>query len=191
MASVIPPGTPTDGVIENNKVGMWWHAANYWVAYLKNNPDFQWATAINPMRVNRGAVLRGNHLAMYAGAKEKDAAWTVPGLCHDAGYRLPVCADGQLFHCAHRELETADVRKATTKVASMCCTQTEIDQYELPDNQPQPIFPGYQESTFKIGAQLMEAYLGTKTPAEALAQAEKDGNEVLAQTLRTVQRLMI
>ncbi|MEZ4679607.1 MAG: hypothetical protein R2932_35850 [Caldilineaceae bacterium] len=59
---------------------------------------------------------------------------------------------------------------------------TEIDQYNLPDNQPQPIFPGYQESTFMIGAQLMEAYLGQKTPEEALAQAEADGNKVLTET---------
>lgn len=58
---------------------------------------------------------------------------------------------------------------------------TEIEQYMLDGNQPQPIFPGYQESTFKIGAQLMEAYLGSKTPQEALAQAEVEANDVLAQ----------
>ena len=56
---------------------------------------------------------------------------------------------------------------------------TEIEQYNLEGNQPQPIFPGYQESTFMIGAQLMEAYLGEKSPEEALAQAEADGNAVL------------
>ncbi|MEZ4673115.1 MAG: hypothetical protein R2932_02590 [Caldilineaceae bacterium] len=33
-----------------------------------------------------------------------------------------------------------------------------------------------------IGAQLMEAYLGQKTPEEALAQAEADGNKVLTET---------
>ena len=59
---------------------------------------------------------------------------------------------------------------------------TEIEQYKLEGNQPQPIFPGYQESTFMIGAQLMEAYLGEKSPEEALAQAEADGNAVLEET---------
>lgn len=176
----LPPGTPTEGVIENNKVGMWWHAANYWVAYLNNNPDFQWSTAINPERVNRGAVLRGNHLGMYAAAQEKDAAWAFVDfvMTPDMDYLYAQTAN---YFTARVENWTRPMYEGNYKGRQNVLYSTEIEQYNLPDNQPQPIFPGYQESTFKIGAQLMEAYLGTKTPEEALAQAEVEANQVLSE----------
>lgn len=176
----MPPGTPTEGVIENNKVGMWWHAANYWVAYLNNNPDFQWSTAINPKRVNRGAVLRGNHLVMFSGAKEKDAAWQFLdfAMTPEIDYLYAQTAN---YFTARVENWSKPMYAGNYKGRQNVLYATEIEQYNLPENQPQPIFPGYQESTFKIGAQLMEAYLGTKTPEEALAQAEAEANEVLSQ----------
>ena len=175
-----PVGTPTTGVIENNKVGMWWHAANYWVAYLKNNPDFQWSTAINPMRVNRGAVLRANHLVMFNGAKDKDAGWAFLDFAMqpDIDYLYAQTAN---YFTARVENWKQPMYAGNYEGRQNVLYSTEIEQYELPENQPQPIFPGYQESTFKIGAQLVEAYLGTKTPQEALAQAEVEANEVLTQ----------
>jgi multiple sugar transport system substrate-binding protein len=176
----LPPGTSTEGVIENNKVGTWWHAANYWVAYLDNNPDFQWSTAINPQRVNRGAVLRGNHLGMYAAAKEKDAAWKFVdfAMTPDIDYLYAQTAN---YFTARVENWEKPMYEGNYEGRENVLYSTEIEQYMLDGNQPQPIFPGYQESTFKIGAQLMEAYLGTKTPQEALAQAEAEANEVLTQ----------
>ncbi|MCC6458777.1 MAG: extracellular solute-binding protein [Caldilineaceae bacterium] len=176
----LPPGASTEGVIENNKVGMWWHAANYWVAYLDNNPDFQWSTAINPERVTRGAVLRGNHLGMYAAAKAKDAAWKFVdfAMTPEIDYLYAQTAN---YFTARVENWSKPMYEGNYEGRQNVLYSTEIEQYMLPGNQPQPIFPGYQESTFKIGAQLMEAYLGTKTPQEALAQAEKEANEVLGQ----------
>lgn len=56
---------------------------------------------------------------------------------------------------------------------------TEMEQFKEPGNQLQPIFPGYQESSYKIGAQLIKAYLLEISPEEALEQAERDGNAVL------------
>ena len=41
------------------------------LAYLNNNPDFQWHTAINPINKTRGAVLRANHQVMFSGAAGK------------------------------------------------------------------------------------------------------------------------
>lgn len=177
----LPPGTPTDGVIENNKVGMWFHAANYWPAYLQNNPDFQWSTAVNPQRKTRGAVLRGNHLAMFAAAKEKDAAWAFLDF-HMEPDNDYLYAQNANYFTARIENYSRPMYEGAYEGRDHVLYSTEIDQYNLPDNQPQPIFPGYQESTFMIGAQLMEAYLGQKTPEEALAQAEIDGNNVLAET---------
>lgn len=176
----LPPGTPTDGVIEGDKIGMWWHAANYWPAYLKNNPDFQWSTAINPMRVNRGAVLRGNHLVMFGGAKEKDAGWAFLdfAMLPEIDYLYAQTAN---YFTAQVANWSQPMYAGNYKGHQNVLFATEIEQYKLPDNQPQPIFPGYQESTFKIGAQLMEAYLGIKTPEEALAQAEIEANDVLVQ----------
>lgn len=178
-AICLPPGTPTDGVIENNKVGMWFHAANYWPGYLGNNPDFQWSTSINPQRATRGAVLRGNHLAMFAGAAEKDAAWEFLNfhMLPDSDY---LYAQNANYFTARSENWTRPMYEGNYEGREYVLYQTEIEQYNLEGNQPQPIFPGYQESTFKIGAQLMEAYLGNKSPEDALAQAVEEGNTVLA-----------
>lgn len=176
--SCLPPGTPTEGVIENNRVGMWFHAANYWPPYITNNPDFQWSTAINPIRQNRGAVLRGNHLVMFGDAREKDAAWQFLDF-HMEPDNDYLYAQNANYFTARLENYTRPMYEGDYEGRPRVLYSTEIDQYNLPDNQPQPIFPGYQEVTFKVGAALMEAYLGQKSPEEALAQAEAEGNEVL------------
>jgi ABC-type glycerol-3-phosphate transport system substrate-binding protein len=176
--SMMPPGVTGEAMIENNQIGMWFHAANYWPAYLENNPDLQWCTAVNPVRVNRGAVVRGNHLAMFAQSRNKDAAWEFMSfhMEPDSDY---LYAQNANYVTARQDNHSREMYDGNYEGRECVLWQTEFDQLAVPENQPQPIFPGYQESSFKIGAQLMEAYLMQKTPEEALAQAEAEATEVL------------
>ncbi len=95
-----------------------------------------------------------------------------------AGYGLSVCPDANYF-TARIENWERPMYEGNYEGRQTCSTPPRSTQYDR-KLKPQPIFPGYQESTFKIGAQLGEAYLGTKTPEEALAQAEDEANAVLA-----------
>lgn len=184
--SMLPPGVSTEGVLTNNKVGMWLHAALYWPDYLPNNPDFQWATAVNPERKTRGAVVRANHQVIFKAAREKDAAWQFLSFHHqpDIDY---LYAQNANYITSRKDTQLQPMYQSPYEGRENVLFATEFAQLEEPGNVPQPIFPGYQESTFVIGAQLMEAFLLQKTPEEALAQAEKEANEVLAST---TQRLL-
>jgi multiple sugar transport system substrate-binding protein len=184
--SLLPPGTSTEGVIENNKIGMWLHAALYWPDYLVNNPDFQWSTAVNPERQTRGAVVRANHHVIFKAAREKDAAWQFLDFHHqpDIDY---LYAQNANYITARKDTQQMPMYEGPYEGREGVLFTTEFAQLAEAGNVPQPIFPGYQESTFVIGAQLMEAFLLQKSPEEALAQAETEANEVLAST---TQRLL-
>ena len=178
-----PPGVSIPGLIPGNHVGMWWHAANYWPGYVSSNPDFEFANAVNPKNKNRGAVIRANHLALYSGAAHKDE-----GFLWMAFHQEP---DIDYLYGQERNYITARLEnweKPYYKQAWMGkkgpSVQVEFEQFRQPGNQPQPIFPGYQESTYKIGALLMLAYMGELEPAACLEQAEKEGNLVLETTRR-------
>lgn len=176
--SMMPPGVPTTNVIEGNKVAMWFSSSSYWPGYLANNPQFRWNTEHNAKRKTRGAVIRGNHQVMFKGAKEKDSAWKFLAFhaLPDIDYLYGQVA---VYVTPRIENQSKPFYKGEYKNLPGVQWQHEFDALNDPDAQPQPIFPGYQESSFKIAAQLMEAYMLKKSPQEALAQAEKDGNDVL------------
>jgi ABC-type glycerol-3-phosphate transport system substrate-binding protein len=180
---MMSPGAPSENIIENNKIGIWWHAANYWPGLLENNPDLQWSTSINPMRKTRGAVIRANHLVIFKEAAHTEAAWKFMEfhMRPDTDY---LYAQNANYITAVKENHSKPYYEGNYEGRKGVTFATEFEQLAIAENQPQPTFPGYQESTFKIGAQLMEAYLQQKSPEEALTQAELEGNEVLASARR-------
>lgn len=175
---LLPPGVPTTNVIENGKVGMWFHAANYWPGYLNNNPNFKWCVARNPLRKAQGAIIRGNHQVLFKAAKEKDAGWKFLSFhaTPDIDYLYAQVAN---YITARQENHGKPLYKQPYKGQACLTWDTEFATLNDPSNHPQPIFPGYQEATFKIGTNLMEAYMLKKTPEEALANAQKEGDDVL------------
>lgn len=181
--AMLPPGISITGGVESGKVGMWWASALYWPGMLSNNPNFKWCTAINPLRKTRGAVIRGNHFVIFKGAKEKDAGWKF------LSFHAEPETDywyGQAANYVTARIENHSKPYYQGAYKNMTCVQwaTEFKQLADPGNQEQPIFPGYQESSYKIAAQLSEAWLGKKSPEEALKQAEKEASDVLAMTNR-------
>jgi len=177
--SMLPPGAPNTHVIENNKIGMWFSAANYWPGYLDVNPNLKWLLAHNPMNKTRGAVIRGNHLVIFKGAPQKESAWNFMAFhaTPDIDYLYGQVAN---YVTARLDNHNRPYYKGLYKNMPGVDWHFEFDALNDPGDENQPIFPGYQECTFKIGAQLMQAYMLKKKPEDALTQAEADAKDTLS-----------
>lgn len=160
----------------SNQVGIWFESANYWTNYAKG---FRWCVSVNPKRKTRGAVLRGNHLALYTASKNRDAGWAFMAF-HETPDIDYAYGKSQNFITA----QVANHKKEYYQGGVGGCAKfaTEFEVLADPGVQNQPIRPGYQEASLKIAAQLQLAYMGKISPQEALATAEKEANQVLADT---------
>lgn len=174
--SMKPAGVSIPDIQYNNQVGIWWHSGNYWTNYPK---EFKWCVSVNPKRKTRGAVLRGNHLALYTASKNRDAGWAFMAF-HETPEIDYAYGKSQNFITA----QPANWKKPyyQGKVGGCAEFATEFAVIADPGTQNQPIRPGYQEASLKIAAQLQLAYMGKISPEEALATAEKEANQVLADT---------
>jgi len=178
-----PPGVSIEGIIPQGHVGMWWHASSYWVAYRRDNPDFEWSTAINPMRKTRGAIVRGDHHALFRQSKERDAGFDFLAFHQTPEITLAYGKNQMMIMPRYDVMSDAFYKEPYMGVPGAVYS-VEFEQLEQPGNQPQPIFPGYQESSYKIGAQLILACMQEISPEQALDQAEKEANDVLASARR-------
>jgi len=180
-----PVGVSIPDIMTNDRVGIWWYAANYWREWPTRFPDFRYGSCINPVNKTRGAVLRSNHLALYSAAKEREAgwAWMAFHMRPEIDYMYGV---SQCFITAQVANWEKPYYKGGSGENTCALFAAEFEQLEEAGNQRQPTFPGYVEASFKIAAQLQLAYMLEITPAEALETAEREGNAVLAETRKTL-----
>ena len=179
--SMKPLGMSIPNIHLNNQVGIWWHSANYWTDYVRTDPDFRWCTSINPILKTRGGIVRGNHLALFTAAKEIEAGWAWMSF-HETPQIDYMYGVSQNFITAQVENHKKPYYEGGVGDNTCALFSTEFKQFEEPGNQNQPIFPGYQESSMKIAAQLQMAYMLEISPEEALEKAEEEANAVLAET---------
>ena len=176
-----PVGVSVPNIQMSDHVGIWWHAANYWRTWPQDFPDFRWGSCINPMNKTRGAVLRSNHLALYADAREVEAGWDFISF-HMRPEIDYMYGQSQYFITAQVGNWSKPFYEGGAGENACAVFRSEFAQLEEPGNQVQPIFPGYVEASFKIAARLQEAYLLDIEPAEALQVAEDEANDVLTAT---------
>jgi ABC-type glycerol-3-phosphate transport system substrate-binding protein len=173
----LPSGIPRTQIVESGRVGIWWGGSNNFAELAASAPNLKYTHAQSPKKKTRGGIIRANHQMLYKNSKNKDASWVflswhqLPDNAYlyaqTAGYFMP------RIELKERPFFTSsDNWKAVGR------------QVFDPDNQPQPMFPGYPEAAFKVGAQLTEAYLGKKTAVQALTQPEKDATDALKQSKR-------
>lgn len=175
-----PVGVEIPDIIYNNQVGMHWSAMNYWPGFPE---EWKFCTSVNPKRATRGAVLRGNHLALYTEAKERDAGWLFMAF-HETPEIDYAYGKSQCFITAQVANHSQPFYHEPWKGNACALPSLEFDVINDPGTQPQAMRPGYQEAALKIAAQLQLAYMGEIAPEEALEIAEREGNQVLEDTNR-------
>jgi ABC-type glycerol-3-phosphate transport system substrate-binding protein len=109
---------------------------------------------------------------MMKNGKNKDAAWA---------FMRFAARDGN----SHNFTQTISLGPAKlvnfTKepYASSWEWKVNLDQFRVKENVYQPIFGGYTDGAKTIAEELINAYLGQKTPKDALTDAERRATEFL------------
>jgi multiple sugar transport system substrate-binding protein len=175
--AALPAGTPTTQVVESGRVGIWWGSAFDWPGLERNAPKVKFTESVAPKNKNRGGIIRGNHMPIFRENKNKDAAWSFVSW-------LQIPENAYIYaQTANYLMPRLDLKDKPLYSSTENWKQVSKQFYD-PDNQPQPMFPGYVESCAKIGNHFVEAYLGKKAPKQALADAERDALDVLKQFRR-------
>jgi multiple sugar transport system substrate-binding protein len=173
----LPPGVSTNQAIESGRVGIWWGSAFNFPELARNAPKLKYSHSVAAKKKTRGGILRGNHMPLYRASKNKDAAWTFMSW-HQQPDNAYLYAQTANYLMPRLELKDRPLYGSDENWKQVA------KQFYDADNQPQPMFPGYVESSSKLGSHLMEAYLGKKSAKQALADGEKDALDVLRQFKR-------
>lgn len=154
------------------KIALWFTGAFAMPGYARNSPDLKYGIALMPKHKNRGVVVRGNNLYMFAASKQKEAAFRYATfLARD---------DNSLIYT--RWTSYPPTRKANEEKEPYNADpkwKVVIEQARVKENIWQPFFPGYVEGALRLADELTAAYKGQKSPRDALAAGEKAAQEVL------------
>lgn len=168
----LPMGVPTTQVVETGNVGIWisgsWSMANY----AKNAPDLNYGVGLFPGNETRAGVIRGNNLYVFKSTDQPAEAFKFVEYLMTPEANLQYGEEMQ-YVTALRETQDQPFYQQSE------AWETALKQTTLEDNTWQDHFPGYPESAARFGSELQLAYLGEKSPEQALADGEKVASEVL------------
>lgn len=170
--AMLPMDSTTEQVVESGSIGIWYSAAFGFANYAAQAPDLNYGVTLCPENDNRGGIIRANNLYAFRESKNPDAAFALIEHLEKPEINLEY---GKTAAYITALLETQDApfyqQDERWKVA--------LEQARLPENEWQSHFRGYPEAAAAIGSELHLAYLGQKTPEQALADAEAAAEAVL------------
>jgi len=170
--SVIPP-TQTQLAIETGKLGMWMPTGVGVLNLRKTTPDLDFGLGPMPRSKQFATQIQVNSLAIMAGAKERDVAWS--SLAYLAR------EDQMQLWQSDPQLSSVPVRKALLDKAPWSDPASGwkpiIDVLKMPGGRAKPHIPNWDEYTEKnVVPYLTEAWRQQKSPKDALTEAHRAAN---------------
>jgi multiple sugar transport system substrate-binding protein len=166
------PGVPVPGGPASGKIALWNGGCWDIPSYRTNRPDFNFGVAIKPAKKSATVMIQGNNLAMFRESKQREAAWTLMRFMNREESDLAWNAQGGYLPVALANFEKPPF---STDPA----WQMVIKQYRRQDTRPMPITVSYQEIMNAIGAELRAAYENKKPVKDALADAQRQAQDIL------------
>jgi multiple sugar transport system substrate-binding protein len=155
------------------RIGLWNAVGNgAYNNYPKNMPELEYTLTMVPRNKNRGVVARGQGLYMMKTAKNKDGGWAF----------MRFAARDENSHNFTQAIRLGPAKLANFNKEPYVSDpewKVNLDQYRVKENIFQPIFGGYTEGSKVVAEELNAAYVGQKTPKDALADAERRATQFL------------
>ncbi|HLH73553.1 MAG TPA: extracellular solute-binding protein [Chloroflexota bacterium] len=175
----LPPGASTTNVVENSKIGQW--HTGCWVipTYANTAPNLKYSVDLMPALTddNRSMIIGGNNVGAFKGTKHPDQAWEALAWIGSADMDL-------VWNSLAGYLPVRVANWQKSPYTDDPKWKVVVEQAQRKDTRPIPIFVGYEEITDKIGSELQAAYFNKKTPQQALADAQKEGNDLMQKYLK-------
>ncbi|HEX2033268.1 MAG TPA: extracellular solute-binding protein [Chloroflexota bacterium] len=170
--STIPPDQPQIGV-ETGRLGMWMPTAVGVLNLRRTQPDLDFG--LGPMPKNRqfATQLQTNSLALMAGARQLDVAWSAISYISREDVMYAWQTDPQLSAVPVRRslLDKAPWTEASSGWKPI------VDVLKMPGNRAKPHIPDWDAYTEQnIVPFLTEAWRQQKTPKDALTEAARQAN---------------
>ena len=171
--SAVPPTTQETALAENGKVAMWMQGCWNLVNYPKTAPDLNWKSALLPGYKNNA---HNALVDVYGVLKDSKN----PELAYEFVKMLTSEENDLSFNVASGQMPVRKLNYEKEPYATDENWQPFIQSFQLPETQPKPVCPGYEEMGIAVATELQKAWYNQVTPEEALESADAVANEILS-----------
>jgi ABC-type glycerol-3-phosphate transport system substrate-binding protein len=170
--TVRPAAAPVRSPVENGAIGIWVTGSGGAEGY-KRAQTLEFDVAPLPRKKNRASSLVGNTYALARGAPNVGGAWALLEFLqrdeHDAA-----------FNSTTGNLPAKLANLARPPWSTEKYQQVQIQMAQLPETRFRVMFPGYTEVGLRVGQALADAYALKLPPKDALEEAARDVERLLA-----------
>lgn len=161
----LPMGTSTNQVVESGRMGMWFGGSFSFFDLAHSAPKLKYTCTLFPKDKTSAGIIRSNNFYIFQASKHPQETFDYGAYFFqpDAN-RLYGEGEQYITPVLETQKDPYYQHDANWKVA--------LAQTTLPDDAWQIFFPGYQESAIKFATELQNAYLGKKSPQQALTDGE-------------------
>lgn len=173
-----PPDLISTNMEQNERIAMWYTGHFAWGDYDRNMPDIPWKVALLPEKKTRATVVEGNNAYIFKNTKEPEAAWTFMKFLTGPECDLEVWANPEVGYA------TPPWRDRNWSLPKYQTEPRYVESIRQIQEHPAPMMElhrGLHPVQSKIAEELQAAFFGTKTPQQALRDAERIANQMVAE----------